>query len=409
MYKIYKGQLMKLTKYSLALLSAFIIFTGCGGGGGDTGSQPSTAAALTINEVLADNNSTNQDPDFNEYGDWIELKNSSDSDIALAGYGLSDKKSEIKWTFPANANIGANSSIIVWADDHNTSAKDNHLNYHTNFKLSAKGDNVVLFSPNGTQLEEVAFNTQRADISWAKNANGEFVLTAQPTPAANNVINEKTISKKPIFDKPEGVYTSTQTVTLTAPAGSKIYYTIDGSTPTIALAAHDTPTTITVATNTEIKSVSKEAGDSKLVSKVRSRWYVISTDPLQISEVLPENNSTKADENRNFGDIISLSNTNGTDLSLNGYGLGDSFKGAKWNFPATATVTGNSEIQIWADDLNTTAAPYHTNFKLNAKGDSVVLYKNNTIVDFVKFDKIDKDMSLNRENNGSYSIKTPTL
>ena len=394
---------MKLTKYSLALLSTFIIFTGCGSGGGDAGSQTSSTVALTINEILADNKSTNTDPDFAEFGDWIELKNTSTATVSLAGYGLSDKKSEIKWTFPANAQLAAGQTLLVWADGHdvNTNA------YHTNFKLSASDDNVVLFSPNGTQLEEVKFKNQRADISWAKNTNGEFVLTAEVTPEATNIISEKALSAKPTFDSAEGVYATQQTVALTAPAGASIYYTIDGTHATTNSTLYSAP--ITITTNTELSAVSKEIGDTKLVSEERSRWYIISNSLLKISEVLPDNNSTKTDAAGDFGDIIEIENTGGMALNISGYGLGDSMKGAKWTFPAQ-TLNAGEKLQVWADDKNTTTSPYHTNFKLNANGDSAVLYDNtNKIIDFVKFEDMEQDMSLNRENNGSYTIKTPTL
>jgi len=390
------------TKYNLVLLSILASLTGCGGSGGSGGASTPTVS-LEINEVLADNNSSNADPDFAEYGDWIELKNSSTTAIDLSGYGLSDKKSKIKWTFPANTQLAANGYLTVWADDHNTSLNA----HHTNFKLSAGGDNVVLFSPNGTQLEEVVFKTQRADISWAKNANGEFVLTAQPTPGLANVISEKAISSKPIFSQAEGVYASPISVTLTAPSGSKIYYTTNGTDATLSSTLYTAP--IDISLNTKVKAVSKEAGDSKLVSQERSYWYVISASKLHISEVLPENNSTLADENGNYGDIIELHNTDSAALDITGYGLGDSMKGAKWTFPA-ATIPADGKIRVWADDMNTTTAPYHTDFKLSANGDSAVLYDNtNTIIDFVKFKNIEQDQSLNREDNGTFTVQTPSF
>lgn len=395
---------IKLTQLSLTLISTLLVFTGCGSGGTDDGAQSNNTSGVTINEILADNNSTNVDPDFAEHGDWIELKNTSSATVDLAGYGLSDKKTEVKWTFPVNAQLAANQTLLVWADGHDTNANA----YHTNFKLKASDDNVVLFTPNGTQLEEVKFKDQRADISLAKNSNGEFILTAQPTPEEENVINEKALSAKPTFSLAEGVYTSAQTITLSAPTGAEIHYTIDGTSATINSIQYAT-TPITINANTEVKAVSKESGNTKLVSEQRSRWYIISNSQLKISEVLPDNNSTKTDSFGDFGDIIEIQNTGASPLNITGYGLGDSMKGAKWTFPAQ-TLSANEKLLVWADDKNTTTIPFHTNFKLSAKGDSAVLYDtSNQIIDFVKFENIEKDMSLNREVNGSFTIKTPSL
>ncbi|NBC83347.1 MAG: hypothetical protein GVY19_08180 [Bacteroidetes bacterium] len=52
-----------------------------------------------INEVLPANLNgiTDEDTDFE---DWIEIVNHDTSVINLAGYGLSDRRNEIKWVFP---------------------------------------------------------------------------------------------------------------------------------------------------------------------------------------------------------------------------------------------------------------------------------------------------------------------
>lgn len=54
-----------------------------------------------------------------------------------------------------------------------------------------------------------------------------------------------------------GLYTGTQTVTLSTEAGATIYYTTDGSTPTVASTVYSSP--ITVSATTTIKFVGKDA------------------------------------------------------------------------------------------------------------------------------------------------------
>jgi len=45
-----------------------------------------------INEFQASNEITIQNPDFGNYSDWLELYNSSNVDIDLSGYFLTEKE-----------------------------------------------------------------------------------------------------------------------------------------------------------------------------------------------------------------------------------------------------------------------------------------------------------------------------
>ena len=49
---------------------------------------------VVINEFLASNKTINQDPDFYEYADWIELYNAGVSNINLNGYYVTDDLNE---------------------------------------------------------------------------------------------------------------------------------------------------------------------------------------------------------------------------------------------------------------------------------------------------------------------------
>jgi hypothetical protein len=78
----------------------------------------------------------------------------------------------------------------------------------------------------------------------------------------------------PTFSPAAGTYTSTQSVTLsTATSGATIYYTTDGSTPTISSAVYTSP--ISVASTKTIKAFSKATG--MLNSSVASATYTINT------------------------------------------------------------------------------------------------------------------------------------
>ena len=137
---------------------------------------------ISINEIMADNETTLPDPDFGEYGDWIELYNAGDVDILLEGFFMSDDPEEpMKWQLPSEAQIPANGFLLIWADDHDTGL-------HTNFKLSKSGESVALFDPSLASVDEVTFGEQEADISYGRFPDGAdtFETFHTPTPGSSN-------------------------------------------------------------------------------------------------------------------------------------------------------------------------------------------------------------------------------
>lgn len=101
----------------------------------DTGNE-----GLVISEVMPSNTQTIQDPQ-GDFDDWIEIHNTTRAPIDLSDYFLSDNPSRpLKWQFPEGTQISAGERLLVWADA-NTNAKEG---LHTNFKLSAKGEHLIL-------------------------------------------------------------------------------------------------------------------------------------------------------------------------------------------------------------------------------------------------------------------------
>jgi hypothetical protein len=122
---------------------------------------------IVINEILADNASVQSDQD-GEYDDWIELYNNSIVPIDMSGYYLSDNSGDItKWEFPAGTTIGSNDYLIIWADKDSLQA-----GLHSNFKLSANGESVILSNNSGNIIDSTSFQSQQVDVSYGRLANG---------------------------------------------------------------------------------------------------------------------------------------------------------------------------------------------------------------------------------------------
>ncbi|NQV51380.1 MAG: CotH kinase family protein [Candidatus Marinimicrobia bacterium] len=122
------------------------------------GMLPLLAQDIVINEFLASNvRDFPEMYDFGDYNDWIELYNSSTSIVNMATYFLSDDEQDpLKWKFPANTTLEANGFLLIWADGFNDGPGSpyvretwpwdsyNTQHYHTNFKLSQGGEQLVL-------------------------------------------------------------------------------------------------------------------------------------------------------------------------------------------------------------------------------------------------------------------------
>ncbi len=128
---------------------------------------------IVINEFLASNSSTAVDQD-EEFDDWIELYNNSNSDFDLSGYFLSDNAEDImQWQIPDGTIISANGYLMIWADK-----DEEQEGLHANFKLSSSAESVVLSDDNGSIIDEVSYSDQTSDISYGRfpNGTGDFIL-----------------------------------------------------------------------------------------------------------------------------------------------------------------------------------------------------------------------------------------
>lgn len=160
---------------------------------------------VVINEIMASNSNTAEDQD-GEFDDWIELYNRIGSVIDLSGFYLTDNDDELeKWEFPAGTSIDANGYLIVWAD------KDTlQTGLHTNFKLSADGE-ILILSDGLTEFQRVVFGVQTTDMGYARVPNGTGAFVIQyPTYNANNDnatgISESELTPLEIYPNPTTDY-----------------------------------------------------------------------------------------------------------------------------------------------------------------------------------------------------------
>ncbi len=126
---------------------------------------------LVINEIMASNHDTLEDPDEpDEYPDWIELYNGTAETIALDGMYLTDDLQDLtKWQIAGGVEIEPGGYLLFFADDDGTQGA-----FHTNYKLSASGESIALVDQDGTTLlDTITFGTQTEDVSYGRYPNGD--------------------------------------------------------------------------------------------------------------------------------------------------------------------------------------------------------------------------------------------
>ena len=154
-----------------------------------------TPGDVVLNELMASNISTSQDEN-GDFDDWIELFNTTEHSVSLAGLYLSDDLLNLtKWQLPAQT-IAANDYLIIWADS------DSQNSSHTNFKLSSTGETLFLADANGLLFDSVSFMQQIDDVSYGRypNGTGDFTLLSPTFKSNNNTADSIPSSSKLLID-----------------------------------------------------------------------------------------------------------------------------------------------------------------------------------------------------------------
>ena len=141
-----------------------------------------TGVPLFINEIMASNDTTISDS-FGDFDDWVEIVNGGSEPINLLGYYFSDDVGNpTKWAAP-DYEIQPWEYLILWLDDETSQGS-----LHGPFKLSAGGEDIVIFDADGEIVDAVTFGEQQTDVSYGRteDAAGHFTFLGTATPGANN-------------------------------------------------------------------------------------------------------------------------------------------------------------------------------------------------------------------------------
>lgn len=201
----------------------------------NTTSRSAFSGEIVLNEIMQSNVSSlmvqNEFPDS-----WIELYNPSDNAIDLHGYYLS-KNSDIQGAWKIN------SETVVLAHDYLLIYCDKLANgLHTDFRLETGKGQLYLFSPSGKIVDSMSYPKMPApNIAYGRrgDAGNKWQHEITATPGQANASQGSTVlAPAPIVSRQGGILSAPIQLDLCLPAvecpnDARIYYTLDGSEPTL--------------------------------------------------------------------------------------------------------------------------------------------------------------------------------
>ena len=135
---------------------------------------------------------------------------------------------------------------------------------------------------------------------------------------------------------------------------------------------------------------------------------------LYLNEIMSNNRSTIADTDGDFSDWIEIYNPTDQAISLANWHLSDEVEEAgKWSFPSR-TLGPRSHLLIFASgkDRPLLTGELHTNFRISADGESILLSFGETeTIDAITLGRLENDESLGRIDTGTsqWQVFPPTL
>lgn len=315
---------------------------------------------IVINEICAKNTSFAA-PDGGFY-DWIEIYNSSSKSVNLSGYGLSDKiGNPYKYTFPDNSIIGGKQRLIIFCDSLNPQI-DSY--YTAAFGLSTNGETVTLTNSEGKTVDTVTFGQMQANISYGRIPDGsENFAFMETTPNAPN--DEKSIVSvdvpEPVLSNEGGFYSEGFSLSIDVPKNTTVYYTLDGSQPTVSSDVYSSPI--------DVSDISPYENKLSEITDITTMKYTPPSQPIDKAFII---NAVAIDAEGNYSDTVTASyfigyqnrnsyyqnmkvisivtdsdnlfdNEKGIYIQGNNYNYDN--KGPEWERPASMQIFDNGTLQ----------------------------------------------------------------
>lgn len=214
---------------------------------------------VAINEVCAHNLSLTLDGDGRD-SDYIELYNPSFTTVSLDGWHLTDGEHVEEGRGLPEISISPRSYLLLFADGSGrglTEQEDEEAEerscVYLDFKLREQGETLTLADSTGRVVDRVEVPMLTTDVSYARLADGWEVVKNGTPEEDNEGLTPYVLPtlSSPAFSAKSGFYQEPFFLSLTAQPGETIYYTTDGTLPTVNAAKYTEPILIEDVSGTE--------------------------------------------------------------------------------------------------------------------------------------------------------------
>jgi hypothetical protein len=165
----------------------------------------------------------------------------------------------------------------------------NYRPLHTNYKLKAEGESLVLTDTSGALMDSLDTGQLFVDTSVGRDIAGANVLVfRQPTPDALNTTQGRDgYADMTNASEPGGFYPGSISVALSIPPAGAVHYTLDGAEPTTAHPQYTGPISI-LGGVTALRARAFQIG--KWGSLVTTETYIVGPIPqtLPVASVISE-------------------------------------------------------------------------------------------------------------------------
>lgn len=201
-----------------------------------------------------------------EYYDWIELYNNTDKTIKLKDYCLTTNSNTMCMYKLADVELKGHEYYVVIASGEEKYSNSKYK--HTNFKLS---DNESIYITKSNKIIDSMYMANvPTGYTMGRSDNYGIYYFSKPTPGSKNGSGTEAVSYLPTVSKKSGAYNDGN-IEVAIKGNGKIYYTLDGSTPTTSSKEYSSP--LTIKTTTVLRIMSKE--DGKLKTPIKSYSYIM--------------------------------------------------------------------------------------------------------------------------------------
>lgn len=225
---------------------------------------------LAIWEVMTSND-TYLPQELGNCYDWVEIRNVSKESVLLSDYSITDDPDAPQaYVLPDKTLKPGESVAIILSGDSQLSTKKYD---HAGFALNAKQDKLLLYSNEGSLLDYVLLRKIPLGYSYGRRADTGGFFYMNPTPLQDNQSGYRLITQMPAASVDPGVYVQNEGLDVSFSSDGEIYYTTDGSDPSVSSLRYEGP--IHIDETTVLRAMAVE--DGKLHSSIYTSTFIFET------------------------------------------------------------------------------------------------------------------------------------